>query len=1035
MKLLNLIIKRPTIVVVIFVIFVGAGILSLERLNQELFPYMEMPLISVTTVYPGANPDEVESSVSRKIEDAVSSLENIDQISTTSMEGFSYVIVQLKDGTDVNIAAQKAQRKVSAIRSDLPPTVIEPSVDAFDVNDMPVMTLAVTANMDDAKLYDIVKNDIAPLFEQVQGVTRISLQGGREREIQVDIDEQRLATYGMSISDVSAILGYSNTDFPAGKITDGEKQTFIRLSGKFKTVNDIENIILKTLPGGSTVKVSDIAKVHDGQKDVENIVRYNGMNSIGISVQKQLDANAVEVSNNIRKVVEHAESKYQDSKLSFEVAYDSSDFTREATSSVIKDLFMAILFVAFAMLLCLHSVRNALIVMVSIPVSLISTFAVMYLAGATLNLMTLMALSLVIGILVDDSIIVIENIHRHLEMGKTKVQATLDGIREIGGSVVTLTLVLVVVFLPMAFLGGMMGGFLGQFSLVVAAASLISLFVSLTIIPSLTVRFGKLEVVNTKSLAGRFVRWIENTLDAWGLKMKNLLQWSLSHKLITFGAAILLFISSLSLVVTGIVGTEFMDAGDRGEFYVQLKMPKDATIEQTNLVTLQAENLLKEQPLITSVFTTVGTEADGAIEPNKTEINVKMINYEKRNVSDREYARQIKLFLRQHIVEAEVTTVPTSLFGGGDDAPVSMYVMGDNMDEIFAASSLIMDGLKKIPGISDLKISVEAGSPEVTVTLNREKMARLGVSQMAVGEALNYAFSGNTDIKFRDGNREYDINIRLDKYNRQSKSDVENLTVIGNDGAEIKLKQIAAIAESESPSRLERYNRTSSVTISSMVVGRPSGDVGEDVIKTIESLKLPDSIRIKYAGDMENQEEGFGDLGAVIMISLILVYLLMVLLYNNYWHPFIIILSIPLAVIGVFFTLGLTATPLGIITMLGILILIGLVTRNAILVVDFINQQRAQGVAIKEAIQEATSRRFRPILLTTLSTIVGMLPIAIAHGAGAEWKNGLGWVLIGGLVSSMFLSLVIIPLVYYVMDRTMILFGRNKKKAVAIEDK
>jgi HAE1 family hydrophobic/amphiphilic exporter-1 len=1009
-----------------FTILVGAGALSLGRLNQELFPHIEMPVIIVSTVYPGANPDEVESSVSKKIEDAVSSLENIDQISTTSMEGFSYVVVQFKDGTDANIAAQKAQRKVSAIRNDLPMMVQEPAVDAFDVNDMPVMTLAVTANLDDAKLYDVVKNDISPLFEQVQGVARVSLQGGREREIQVDIDEQRLATYGMSISEVSAILGYSNTDFPAGKITDGEKQTSIRLSGKFKTVGDIENVILKTLPGGSIVKISDIAKVYDGQKDVESIVRYNGMSSIGVSVQKQTDANAVEVAKNIRKVAGYAESQYQDSKLSFAVAYDNSEFTVEATNSVVKDLLLAILFVALAMLLCLHSIRNALIVMISIPVSLISTLAVMYLCGASFNLMSLMALSLVIGILVDDSIIVIENIHRHLEMGKTKVQATLNGIREIGGSVVTLTLVLVVVFLPMAFLGGMVGGFMGQFSLVIAAASLISLLVSLAIIPSLTVRFGKLEVISTKSLTGRFVKWIENTLNAWGLKMKNILHWSLSHKLITFGAAVLLLISSLSLVITGVIGSEFMDAGDRGEFYVRLKMPKDATIEQTNLVTLQAENLLKEQPLITPLFTTVGTEENGAIEPNKTEINVKMVDYGKRNVSDREYARQIKLFLRQHIVEAEVTTVPTSIMGGGDDAPISMYIMGDNMDELFAASSRIMDGLKKISGISDLKISAEAGSPEVTVTLNREKMARLGVSQMAVGEALSYAFTGNSDVKFRDNNREYDINVRLDKYNRKSKSDVENLSVIGNDGMEVKLEQIATIAESESPSRLERYNRTSSVTISSMVVGRPSGDVGEDVIKTIDGLNLPASIQIKYAGDMENQEEGFGDLMTVMIIALALVYLLMVLLYNNYLHPFVIILSIPLAVIGVFFTMGLTETPLGIITMLGILILIGLVTRNAILVVDFINQQLEQGVAIKEALLEATTRRFRPILLTTLATVVGMLPIAIAHGAGAEWKNGLGWVLIGGLVSSMFLSLVIIPLVYYVFYRIQEKLGLRK---------
>jgi HAE1 family hydrophobic/amphiphilic exporter-1 len=1013
MNFLNLIIKRPTIVVVMLIILVGAGIMSFGRLKQELLPGFDMPMITVATVYPGASPQEVESSVSKKIEDAVSSLENIDEITTTSLEGFSYVTVQLKDGTDANIAAQKAQRKVSAIRGNLPVTVREPSVDVFDFNDMPIMTLSVTADVDDIELYDIVKNELAPLLEQIQGVVRISLLSGREREIQIDIDKQRLAVYGLSISDVSNMLDYSNMDFPAGKISDSKKQSLIRLSGKFKTMSDIENIILKTLPNGSVVKVSDIAKVYDGQKDTERITRYNGVNSVGISVQKQLDANAVTVSGEVLKTMERAANKFKDKGLDFQVAHNSSDFTIKASKSVINDLIMAILFVALAMLLCLHSIRNALIVIVVIPVSLVATLAFMHLSGESLNLMSLMALSLVIGILVDDSIVVIENIHRHLETGKTKVQATLDGVREIGGSVVTLTLVLVVVFLPTLFIGGMVSGFLRPFALVISAASLISLLVSLTVIPSLTVRFGKLETVGEKSIAGKFVKRIENTLDAIGLKMSNLLKWSLAHKLIACGIAFLLFISSVCLVIFGMIGSEFIDAGDRGEFYVNLKLPKDATIEQTNLVTLQVEELLRQQTLITTVFTQIGVENNGSIDANRSEIKVGMVEYDRRNVIDAEYARQIKLFLQQHIVDAEVQTAPTSLLGGQDNAPIEMYVTGDDTDEILAASRRIRDAMKNIPGASDVKISVEVGNPEITVTLNREKMARLRVSQMAAGEALNYSFAGNSDIKFRDKEREYDINIRLDRHNRKRKEDIENLALINDEGAEVKLKQIATITESEGPSQLQRYNRRSSVTVSSMVTGRTSGDVGDDVIKAINKLRLPPSVQIKYAGDMENQSEGFGDLATAIMISFLLVYLLMVLLYNSYLHPLVILFSIPLSVIGVLYTLGLTGAPLGIITLLGMLILTGLVSRNGILVVDFINRQLAEGAAIKDALLEATARRFRPILLTTLSTVVGMIPIAIAQGAGAEWKNGLGWVLIGGLVSSMFLSLIIIPVVYY----------------------
>ncbi|KAA6340904.1 Swarming motility protein SwrC [termite gut metagenome] len=1027
MNLLNLIIKRPTIIVVTFIVLVGAGLLSFGKLNQELFASIEMPIITVATIYPGAAPEEVESSVSKKIEDAVASLENIDEINTTSMEGFSYVIVTLKEGTDVHRAAQNAQRKVSAIRSELPVTVMDPSVDVFDINNSPIMTLSVTGNLDGAKFYDIVKNEITPLFEQIPGVARVNMIGGREREIQVDIDEHRLAVYGLTIAEISSMLASSNADFPAGKIKDGEKQTLIRLSGKFRSVTDIKNIILKTLPNGSIVKVSDVASVYDGEKDVESITRYNGLNSIGVSLQKQFDANTVKVSKEIRKVIAGAEERYRDSRLSFQVAYDGSDFTVEATDSVIKDLLMAILFVAIAIFLCLHSFRNALIVMISLPISLISGFSVMYLSGSSLNLMTLMALSLVIGILVDDSIIVIENIYRHLEMGKTKMQATLDAVREIGASILTLTLVLVVVFLPITFLGGMMGSFLGQFSLVIASTALISLLVSLTVIPLLTSRYGKLEVLNTKNIFGKFIKWFENLLDAFGLKMRNLLNWSLSHKLITFGATALLLISSLALIAGGFIGISMFDAGDRGEFFVRLKLPKDATIEQTNLTVLQTEEILKQQPLITSIFTTVGVEENGAVQSNKAEIHVNMADYSQRNVTDREFARQIKLLLQQQVVGAEITSVPVSMIGGdGDDAPVSFYVMDANMDELLSESSRIVDELRKISGISDPVISVEAGNPEISITLNREKMAHLGVSQWAVGEALNYAFAGNIDNKFRNNNREYDINIRLDRFNRKSKTDIENFTILNAAGEKIKLNQIAAVEESESPSRLERHNRTSSVTVSSMVVSRPSGDVGDDVVKVISGLNLPKSIQIEYGGDIKQNEEGFGDLGTVMMIAIILVYLLLVILYNSYLHPFVIILSIPLSIIGVFFALGLAGKPLGMLTMIGIIILIGLVARNAILVVDFANQMRAKGMEVKDALLEATGIRFRPILMTTLSTIVGMLPIAIAQGAAAEWKNGLGWVLIGGLVSSMFLSLIVIPLVYYVFYRIQVKLGLNK---------
>jgi HAE1 family hydrophobic/amphiphilic exporter-1 len=906
---------------------------------------------------------------------------------------------------------------------------MEPSVDIFNMNEMAIINLSVTANVDEMTLYDLVDNEIRPTLERIPGVARIGLASGREREIQVNVDGKRLAAYGLSISEVSAVLMASNTDFPAGKINDGDKQILVRLSGKYRSTGDIANIVLKAFPDGSVIKVSDVAFVVDGQKDISSIFRFNGENSVGIAIQKQPDANAVSVSREVRAAVEKIKTQHSHINLALQAAYDSSDFTVAATDSVIKDLLMTILFVALAMLLFLHSFRNSLIVMISIPASLATTFAVMYLAGCTFNLMTLIALSLVIGILVDDAIVVIENIHRHLEMGKGKWQATIDGLKEIGGSVFSLTMVLVAVFIPLSMTGGMLGGFLRQFSIVIASSTLVSLLVAVTLIPLLSSRYSKLQKINPETVTGKFASRFEKTMSGFALGMRNLLAWSFNHKLIVFGVTLLLFVSSLGLVVGGFIGSEFISAGDKGEFFVYLKLPKDATVEQTNLLTLQAEEIVKRDPLIVEYYSTVGIAKDGAAQANKSEIHVKMIPYDKRNVREDEYAQQTRLLLQKHIVGAEITTAPSALFGGSDNAPIQFYVLGRNMDSIFHASGIIMEELSKIKGITDLKVSVEAGSPEISIRLNREKMARLGVSQSDLGEALNNAYAGNTDVKFRNRDREYDIDIRLDKFDRKSKVDIENFSVMNAQGEEIRLKQIASIEDSETPSRLERHNRTASMLVSAQVTGRSSGDVGDEVIATIEKIDLPPSVTVEYGGDMEMQEESFGDMGLAMLISLALVYLIMVLLYNSYLHPFVILFSIPLAVIGVFFSLGLSMSSLSVISMIGMIILIGLVARNAILVVDFTNQLREKGMAVKEALLQATQQRFRPILMTTIATIVGMLPIAIAKGAGAEWKNSLGWVVIGGLASSMFLSLIVIPLVYYGFDRVRMKLEARKETA------
>lgn len=1035
MNIIKLSITRPTVVVVIFTILVVFGIFSYNNLNQELMPSISMPTLTVSTVYPGAGPSEVESSVSKKIEDAISSVESIESMNTISMEGFSLIVIEFKMGTDINLSAQNVQRKINAIRSELPDDVKESSVETFDISDSPIMNMGVTAQMGDKELYDLVDNDIKSALERIPGVARINMIGGREREIQVNLNEQRLASYNLTISDVTQILISSNLDFPTGKIDNGEKQVLIRLAGKYQSVEDINDLVVEVFPDGSIVKMKDIAYVSDTEKKVSSISRVDGTNAIGISVQKQADANAVIVSETVKEVLKEAEAKYQKENLSFHIVQNSSDFTIESTKSVVFDLVLAILFVGIAMLFFLHSLRNALIATIAIPASLISTLLVMYLSGFTLNMMTLIALSLVVGILVDDAIVVIENIHRHLEMGKSKLKATYDGVREISMTIVSITLVIVVVFIPITLTQSLISEVFRQFAVVVATATLFSLFVCFTIVPLLSSRFAKLEQLNTEKFFGKFITRFEKVINAFAKAMTNTLKWSFNHKLIVFGVTIALFISSIALLGTGLIGSEFADAGDRGEFYIRLELPKDATIEQTNQLTWQAEDIIRANSQVSSIITTVGYEEDGQIQSNKSEILVKMRSYKERILKDKELALQIKLLLQKEVVGAKITSIPTSLFGGADDSPIQFYVIGDNLESVLSTADSIVNRMNLIIGVSDPKVSIESGNPEIQIELNREKMSRLGVPLIVLGEAMNNAFSGNTDAKFRDRDKEYDINIRLDQHDRKGIEDIENFSVQNLRGEQIKLKQIANIIETDGPSRLERRNRSTSVSISCQAVGRPSGDIGEDIKLMIDQSDLPESVFIEYGGDMKNQDDGFGTLGMALLISIMLVYLIMVLLYDNYIYPFVVLFSIPFALIGALFALALTMETLSIFSMMGIIMLIGLVAKNAIIVIDFTNQLVLKGIDVKEALLEATQERFRPILMTTIAMIVGMLPIALASGPGAEWKNSLGWVLIGGLTSSMFLTLIVVPLVYYLFERLLSKFGLNKKEEkICIED-
>ncbi len=1032
MKIAEISIKRPSIVIVLFTALTLLGLISYFSLNYELLPKFSPSVVSVSTLYPGASPSEVENTVTKKIEDAVASMEKVKKIESTSFESLSIVTITLNSGADADLGLNDAQRKINAILSDLPDDAKTPSLAKFSMDDLPIMTLSASAKMDDADFFDLMDKRVEPILSRIDGVAQVNLIGGQEREIQVNLIADQLQGYNLTPLQVQQAILTSNLDFPTGSVKSQNQDILIRLAGKYKNVEELRNLVVATSPTKGQIRLSDVADVQDAQKEVEKIARVDGQAAIAVQILKQSDANAVKVSEGVQKSIKQIEAEYASNDLKISIANDSSIYTLESADAVIHDLFFAIILVAVVMLLFLHSLRNAVIVMVAIPASLVATFIGMSMMGFSLNLMSLLGLSLVVGILVDDAIVVIENIYRHMEMGKNKVRASFDGVKEIGFTVVSITLVIVVVFLPIAISTGLVSDILREFCVVVMISTLLSLLASFMIVPLLTSRFGKLEHITNKNLGGRFILWFEGILNKFTAWITGILKWSLNHKIITLFSVLVLFFGSFGLVIAGYVQGEFFASGDKGEFLVQVELPKDASIEQTNQVIRKAEDILRQKPEVVSQLTTVGQSSEGmqgtTATAYKGEIHVTLVERKDRGgMTSDIFAANVKRELENKIVGAKIKTVPISIMGTAEDAPIQLIVIGSDIDSVKQYANIMLDSLRTVPGTSEAKLSVEDGTPEINVQVDRDKMASLGLNLQTVGLTMQTAFNGNTDGKFRAGDYEYDINIRYDDFNRKSVDDVRNLLFTNPQGQQIRLSQYAEVKEGSGPSQLERRDKSASMKVKSQVIGVTAGTAIANLETKLANVHKPLGVSYVYGGNMENQEEGFGTLGIALIVSIVLVYLIMVALYDSFVYPFVVLFSIPLSVIGALLALALTNNSLNIFTILGLIMLIGLVAKNAIILVDFTNHLRAEGKATREALILANHARLRPILMTTIAMVFGMLPIALASGAGAEWKNGLAWVIIGGLISSLFLTLIVVPVVYEIFTKILHKLGMDKE--------
>ena len=1020
MNITKISIERPSLIIVLFSIFILFGYIGYKNLGYELMPDFNQPVIVIKTIYPGAEPQEVETSVSRKIEDALSNLEGVDFLITKSLPNASMIIANLDYGTDLDKAMQEAQRYIDNIKRDLPSEILPPEMSKVSPNDLPIMSISATADLPSEEFYQKMIDDYLPQIQQLKGVAEITILGGEQREIQVKLDQEKLKLNKLSLAQVVQAINMSGKDIPAGKIQSNTESNSVRIIGKFKTIQDIENVQVGMIQPGSPIYVKDVATVVDGIKEITSVSRYNGKNGIGLLLKKQGDANAVAVSTAVRDRFKLIQKKNAKAKINFIIADDSTDNTIAAVDSVIHDLIIAIILVSIIMLLFLHSFRNSLIVLIAIPTSLVTSFAAMWILGYTLNLMTLLAMSLIIGILVDDATVVLENIQRHLDMGKDKRTAAMDGRMEIGFSAISITLVDVVVFLPILFLQVFLADMLGQFAVVVIVSTLTSLLVGFTLTPWMASRIGKSEDLKPTNFFNKFLLWFEHQLDSFINWYGNQLTWVLKHKWV-FGLIILVLSGmTAGMMKQGIIGKELIATGDQGKFRLNLEYDKSYAIQQNNIYTQKIEDFILNQPDVLSVFSNIGGPksgigSSGLGNPNETEFTIQLKTLEERNNQPTEqFMKDLRVALQNKYPEPNYSMAALGLVPRA--APIEITLSGSNLTKVMNAAKSLKIGMELLPGADNVQLSVKEGNPEYKIIPNQDKMQRLGLNTAYVGMAIRTAITGNDDATMTEEGTEYPIRIWYDNADRKNYESLKNIIIVNPRGMPIKLSQVADIIKGKSSSLLERKDRQPSVTLTAEALGVPSGTVANEVLAYIKENPLPEGIDTTWGSDIAKQNDSFGALGSVLLISFILIYLILVALYDSFVYPFVALFSIPAAIIGALLALNLSISNLSVFALLGLIMLMGLVVKNAILIVDFTNQLKAQGMHYKEALVQAGKGRMRAILMTTIAMIVGMLPIALAKGSASEWKNGLAWVIIGGLTSSLMLTVYLVPVVYAIVD-------------------
>ncbi len=1022
MNLPKTFVRRPVTTVMVFLGLFIVGLFALVQLPIDFFPEIEPPIVSVLTSYPGASAQDVEQNVTKIIEASLGTVSELKKITSTSMDNVSVVTLEFEWGTNLDEASNNVRDALEFAKRSLPSESEKPMIFKFSTSWFPVMFLSATAEENYPGLNKLIEQKIADPLKRVPGVGTVMMFGGPIRQIQINIDPKKLEAYNLNIQRIGQVLQAENITLPAGSIKMDRMEYNIRVPGEFKDANQIENIVVAKSPTGSgLVYLKDVAEIRDTLKERTINVRLNGGKGLQLIVQKQSGANTVSVASAVKKELEKLK-KDLPSDVTLEQIFDGSTFIVNSINNLSEAIILGGFFVSLVVLVFLRQWKATFIIILTIPFSLIVAFIFLYITKNTINIISLSSLSIAIGMVVDDAIVILENITRHVERGARPREASVFGATEVGLAVTAATLTIVAVFLPLTFLTGIAGIMFKQLGYLVTIMILTSLFASLTLIPMLSSRWlkSKKEEMQTRKRFQKFYDKSEQLFIKLEEFYAKTLNYALNHrKLVLISGALIFIIIVGSFPFLG-KGTEFMPKSDESQIQIYVELQTGYNLDETINTAKQVEAIIqKEAPEISFMAVRAGVNDQGfsaALFGQKEGLH--MFNVQTR--LKRKHERQRSVFEIADTLRNKLKPIPgitqltilTSSTMFGSTKPFAIDIIGHDLAATSQLAYQIKEIVKNTPGTRDVDISRSQERAELQVILNRDKLATIGLNTATVASAIRNSFYGLTPTKYREAGDEYDIFIRYDLKFRRTISELENIPINTMSGQIVKLKDIAKIVEQFSPPDIQRKNQERVVSVTANTEGRSLGDVTNDVKAAISKLEIPAGITLEYSGQIEQQQETFKDLLLFMILGVILVYIVMASQFESFLDPFIIMFSVPFSFVGVFIALLITGFTFSVIAFLGAVLLIGIVVKNAIVLVDYINITRARGFELREAIIISGKNRLRPVLMTTITTLLGMLPLALSTGEGSETWNPLGISVIGGLTVSTLITLIFVPVIY-----------------------